>query len=611
MLLELTIRDFAIIEQLQLSLDTRFNVFTGETGAGKSIIIDAVTALLGEKVSADFVRAGAERAFVEGVFALDDPRAIAQDAALGSEADGADHSLDGDPRAMLAALLAEYDLEAEDRTLILAREIHRSGRTTARINGRAMPLSVLQQVGSLLVDIHGQGEHLSLLRPEQHIHFLDRYANLLPRRRALGTLVAEWRALRRELATLQQDERELERRIDLLRFQVEEIESAHLQASEVAQLEHERTILNNAERLHELCALVGGTLKSEDDMPAAIELVSVARRGLAELARLDPQLADQAAALEEIGYRLEDIQATIRDYEESIENDPARLAAIEERLDLINRLKRKYGATIEDILRYGADAAAELERYTNRGERLAELQERDRTLRVEIGVLAADLAVAREEAARTLAAAVERELDDLNMKRARFAVDIRRTPSADGAIVPPAHAQGSLEAGVYAFDATGIDQVQFLIAPNPGEPLRPLARIASGGETSRLMLALKSILSAADATPTLIFDEIDTGVSGRSGQIVGEKLWRLAANHQVICITHLPQIAVLADRHFNVSKEILGDRTITFVHELDHAQRAAEIGQMLGGALTEKTRQAALELLNDAEMRKRTAGSAS
>jgi DNA repair protein RecN (Recombination protein N) len=606
MLLELTIRDFAIIEQLRLQLDEHFNVFTGETGAGKSIIIDAVSMLLGEKAGADLVRTGAERASVEGVFAigaLPTPSRMEPQ----SDADGSTPGDEGDPRAVLATLLAEYGLEVDEPMLILTREIHRSGRSTTRIDGRAMPLAVLQQVGRLLVDIHGQGEHLSLLRPEQHINFLDRYAGLLPRRHALSALVAEWRTTRRELATLQQDERELERRMDLLRFQVEEIEGAHLQSDEIATLERERTMLTNAERLRELCALVTSALSSEDDMPAALDLITAARRSLQELARLDPQLQDQATALEEIGYRLEDIHASVRDYQENIENDPARLAVIEDRLDLINRLKRKYGPTIEDILRYGANAAAELERYTNRGERLLALQERDLALRQEIGTRAADLAIAREEAAQTLAAAMERELDDLNMRRARFRVDIQRQSSEDGAIVAPDQAHGSLEPGVYAFDATGIDHVQFLIAPNPGEPLKPLARIASGGETSRLMLALKSILSAADATPTLIFDEIDTGISGRSGQVVGEKLWRLAGNHQVICITHLPQIAALADRHFNVSKEIIGERTVTLVQELDHAQQAMEIGQMLGGALTEKTRQAALELLHDAEARKRAA----
>jgi DNA repair protein RecN (Recombination protein N) len=607
MLLELTIRDFAIIEQLRLPLDPHFNIFTGETGAGKSIIIDAVSALLGEKMSADLVRTGAERAFIEGIFAIGElPPAPARQQ-TDPDADGPITSDDGDPRKMLAALLAAYGLESDDQTLILTREIHRSGRTTARINGRAMPLAVLQQIGGLLVDIHGQGEHLSLLRPEQHINFLDRYANLLPRRRELSALVAAWHANRRELATLQQDERELERRIDLLRFQVEEINAARLQPGEIAALERERTILNNAERLRELCATVSGTLSSAADMPAVLDLIGVARRALGELARLDPQFAEQVAAIEEISYRLEDIHVTVRDYLENIESDPERLTAIEDRLDLINRLKRKYGPTIEDILRYGANAAAELERYTHRGERLLELQERDTALRAEIGACAAELAAAREEAARSLATAMERELNDLNMRRARFQVDIRRRLNADGAIVTPAQARGSLEPGVYAFDATGIDQVQFLIAPNPGEPFKPLARIASGGETSRLMLALKSILSAADATPTLIFDEIDAGISGRSGQIVGEKLWRLASNHQVICITHLPQIAALADRHFNVSKEIVNDRTVTLVHELDRAQQAIEISQMLGGTLTEKTRQAALELLHAAETKKHAA----
>ncbi len=611
MLTELTITDFAIIDRLALRLNPRFNVFTGETGAGKSIIIDAVSALLGGKMGTEVVRSGAERATVYGSFAVGELPTVSQDRNNASNAaNGATDHLSteqgtttsgeqeqADARLVLAQLLSEYGLEVDNGELILGREIHKSGRSTARINQRPVPLQVLQQIGSLLVDIHGQSEHLTLLRPEQHINYLDRYAEVLPLREQLATLVTEWRAARRELTTLQQNERELERRIELLRFQVDEIEQARLQPGELEELEHERRVLNNAERLAQLCASIYAAISGEDGGSAS-DLLKGAKRDMDELTRLDPTMKEYDAALEEIIYRLEDVSMSVRSYQESIEADPARLAEIEERLDLIARFKRKYGSTIEEILQYAADAAAELDRYQHREERLAELQARDEALRRQIGELAGRLSQIRSEAAGRLAEAMERQLDDLNMKRARFKVDIRQQYDSDGV---PVQREPDGPTEYYAFNSTGIDRVEFLIAPNPGEPFKPLGKIASGGETSRLMLALKSILSAADATPTLIFDEIDSGISGRSGYIVGEKLWNLTANHQVICVTHLPQIAAFGDAHFNVAKDVQGERTITQVRELGYEQRTIELGQMLGGALTDTSRRNAEELLQRAE----------
>jgi len=619
MLTELTITDFAIIDRLVLRLNARFNVFTGETGAGKSIIIDAVSALLGSKTGTEVVRSGAERATIYGAFSVGDLPAIhsASQQANGARPDEAAETLlpdqagessgnqeQADARLALAELLGEYGLEVENGELILGREVFKSGRSTARINQRPVPLPVLQQVGSLLVDIHGQSEHLTILRPEQHINYLDRYAEVLPLRSQISDLVTEWRAAKRELTTLQQNERELERRVELLRFQVEEIEQAKLQASEVEEMERERRVLNNAERLAQLCAGIYSALSGGEDGGSAADLLKGARREMDELARLDPTMKEYDAALEEIIYRLEDVSMSVRSYHESIEADPGRLAEIEERLDLIAKFKRKYGSTVEEILKYGADAAAELDRYGHREERLAELQARDDVLRRQIGELAGRLSARRSEAALRLAEAMERQLDDLNMKRARFKVDIRQQYDSEG--VPTEREPGG-PTEFYAFNTTGIDRVEFLIAPNPGEPFKPLGKIASGGETSRLMLALKSILSAADATPTLIFDEIDSGISGRSGSIVGEKLWNLTSDHQVICVTHLPQIAACGDAHFNVAKEVHGERTMTQVRQLSYEQRAIEIGQMLGGSLTDTSRRNAEELLQRAEEMKEQA----
>lgn len=617
MLLELSIKDFAIIDSLHLRLNRLFNVFTGETGAGKSIIIDAVNALLGGKIGAEFVRAGAERASVEGIFtlsplppvrsgwqpfeaALEDgastlleaiDRAESRASARVADAESADASV------ALASLLHQYDITPEDSQLILARDIFRSGRTVARINGRAVSQQVLQQVASWLVDIHGQSEHMSLLRPEQHVNFLDRYVDLLPLRAQLTAKVTDWRNARKKLQELQQNEREVSRRAEFLRFEIDEVERAELQPDEVEELEAERKVLDNAERLRELCAQVYGAISGGegggDDFQPALDQLRPALRALNELARLDKNLKDEEDGLAEAIYRLEEVATSISGYESDIEDDPQRLAEIEERLDLIARLKRKYGATIEEILKRAAEDRAELETLVNRDELIEQLQKQDLLLRREIGQLAQRISERRRAGASTLASAMEEQLDDLNMKRARFSVDIVQVPDPNGV---PASLDGQPEE-YYACDTTGIDRVQFLIAPNPGEPFKPLTRIASGGETSRLMLALKTILAEADATPTLIFDEIDSGISGKSGQVVGEKLWQLTLNHQVICVTHLPQIAAFADTHYNVHKLIIGERTKTIVDELQPEQRVREISHIIGGDVTEASMKSAEEML--------------
>ena len=627
MLLELTIKDFAIIDSLHLHLHRLFNVFTGETGAGKSIIIDAVNALLGGKIGAEFVRAGCERATVEGVFsigalppiadnwqpfeattdngtngaftvfeALDQAEArslqrIQTVQSIQSDAATADASL------ALATLLHEYDITPEDGQLILSRDIFRSGRTVARINGRALSQQVLQQVASWMVDIHGQSEHMSLLRPDQHINFLDRYAELVPLRTQLSTKVTEWRNARKTLQSLQQNEREQARRAEFLRYEIEEIEKAELQPGEIEELEQERKVLNNAESLREHCLAVYGAIKGADmggdEFKPALDQLREAQRSLSELVRLDKSLKEYADSLAEAIYHLEDVAGGISSYETDIEDNPRRLAEIEERLDLITKLRRKYGATIEEILQRAIDGQAELETIVHRDEIIAKLQQQDGQFRHEIGQLAQQLSERRQEAATRLATAMEEQLNDLNMKRAGFLVEIIQVPDEQGV---PTSMNGQPEQW-YACDVTGIDRVQFLIAPNPGEPFKPLTKIASGGETSRLMLALKSILASADATPTLIFDEIDAGISGHSGQIVGEKLWMLTQNHQVICVTHLPQIAAFADTHYNVNKQIYDNRTVTIVNELRPEQRVREVAHIMGGSVTEFSRKSAEEML--------------
>ena len=408
MLLELTIKDFAIIDSLHLRLHRLFNVFTGETGAGKSIIIDAVNTLLGGKIGADYVRAGCERATVEGLFSIDALPAISDEwtpveddegAAYGGSTNGAStvyeafdqaeashlqrlqvDAASADARIALAALLREYDITPEDGQLILSRDIFRSsGRTVARINGRALSHQVLQQVASWLVDIHGQSEHMSLLRPDQHVNFLDRYAELLPLRAELGTKVTEWRNARKTLQSLQQTERDQSRRAEFPRFEIDEIERAELRPGEMEELVEERKVLSNAEHLREHCELGG------DDYKPAMDQLRIAQRSLGELARLDKSLQEYADNLAEAIYQLEDVAASISSYESDIEDDPRRLSEIEERLDQIARLKRKYGATIEEILERAAEDQAELDTITNRDEIIAKLQGQDSEYRREIG----------------------------------------------------------------------------------------------------------------------------------------------------------------------------------------------------------------------------------
>ena len=621
MLLELNIKDFAIIDNLHLRLHRMFNVFTGETGAGKSIIIDAVNALLGGKIGVEVVRAGCDRATVEGVFSIGALPPISDDwqpfeATLNGESNGASTMFEAlakveaqqadpshadagsaDASIALAQLLHAYDIVPEDGLLILSRDIFISGRTVGRINGRTITQQVLQQVASWLVDIHGQSEHMSLLRPEQHVNFLDRYAELLPLREQLSAMVTEWRNARKTLLSLQQNEREQARRAEFLRFEVEEIEKAELQPGEIEEMEEERKVLSNAERLRELCAIVYGSIKggeSGDDYQPALDQLRPALKALGELARLDKSMEEHESNLSEAIYRLEDVAASISSYESDIEDDPQHLAEIEERLDLIARLKRKYGVTsVEEILKRAEDDQAELDSIIHRDELIASLQQQDGRFRQEIGRMAQELSARRREAATRLSIAMEEQLNDLNMKRARFSVEIEQVPDTNGV---PASIDGQPEQN-YSCDSTGIDRVQFLIAPNPGEPFKPLTKIASGGETSRLMLALKTILSAADATPTLIFDEIDAGISGRSGQIVGEKLWQLTRNHQVLCVTHLPQIAAFADTHYNVNKQIFDERTITLVNELRPEQRVREIAHIMGGSVTDFSMKSAEEIL--------------
>ncbi|MEP6776397.1 MAG: DNA repair protein RecN, partial [Chloroflexota bacterium] len=477
MLAELNISNFAIIDRLYLRLGPGFNALTGETGAGKSIIIDALGALLGSKIGPEFVRHGAQSARVEGQFDLTTLQPV--------------------PRAALIALLTESGLsdteDGSDETVIISREINPSGRTVARVNGRMLNLPTLQQVGELLVDVHGQSEHVSLLRSSTHIDLLDEYAGSQPERRRVAELVVRLRATQKELRDLQRDERELARRADLLTYQVEEIEKAALQPGEDVDLAAERTRLSNSERLSSLsdslyALLIEGS--GDDDgygrrasrgggagasAPSVRDTLSNASGILSELARLDPSMEQHEQSLAAIYDSVEEVGRTLRSYRETVEHDPARLLEIEERLSLIHELKRKYAPDVEEIIAFGERAAQELDTITNSEDRIIALQKEAERLAQQIGELAAEISATRQEAAERLSQAVEISMKDLLMGSARFKVSVTQTESRDGVPLPDRD-------GRWAFSEKGVDSVEFLLSPNPGEPLKPLAKIASGGE---------------------------------------------------------------------------------------------------------------------------------
>jgi DNA repair protein RecN (Recombination protein N) len=577
MLSELTIIDFAIIDRLRLQLAPGFNVLTGETGAGKSIIIDAVSVLLGGKADSETVRAGCERALIEGVFDL--PAALE-----------------------LRALLIENDLENEDEPdrLWLAREIRAGGRSTGRVNGRAVPSSLLRELGEQLVDIHGQSEHFSLLRPREHVNLLDRYAGLWEQRETLAALVAGWREVRRELNELLKSESELARRVDMLKYQVEEIRAAKLKPGEDDELAIEQKRLANAETLAALADDAYTALyEGEGETPAALDALAQAHKAIAALAKIDPRFTEHVRTIEAVTAQVDDLAHEVRRYREAIEYSPKRLNAVEDRLDLIKRLKRKYGAAVPDVIAFAERSELELTTLEHSGERIEELREAEEQLLREIGRAGKDLSSARKAAAEKLSAGIEAELNDLRMAGARFAVDLKWEPDENGAHVGEQRV---------AFDATGIDRVEFLVAPNVGEGLKSLVKIASGGETARLMLALKTVLSRADQTPTLIFDEIDQGIGGRVGSTVGQKLWGLSRNHQVVCITHLPQLAGYGDAHFRVEKISADERTVTQVQPLTDRTRVDELAQMLGASGDGAVKSAKEILRNVAEEKKAVIG---
>ncbi len=552
MLTELHIQNFAIIDKLDLKLGHGLIILTGETGAGKSIILDAVEMLVGGRADASVIRTDSDAAMVEGVFHLTGPEKEAVD-----------------------EILRREELLDDPNYLTMAREVRREGRSIARVNGRTASVSLLKELGASLVDIHGQSEHLSLLDPRAHLGLLDRYADVANPLTDYRQTYHKLMNVRRELNEIRQAQADADRRVEMLTFQAEEIEAAKLKPGEDEELKKERDRLANAESLAQYAQQALEILdEGSQESTAASDLVGQAAQALAGLAKIDKgqeELADQAAALEDT---LAEIVRSLRNYLDEIEFNPKRLDEVEERLNLIHNLVRKYGGSIPAVITSGENARKQLENISNASERITALEAEEDQFLQTCSKQAQTLSEKRKSAAGKLSKAIEVELDDLKMAAARFGVEFQTRSDPNG--IP-------LSDGTrIAFDQNGYDRVEFLVAPNPGEGLKPLVKIASGGETSRLMLALKNILASADQIPSLIFDEIDQGIGGRVGLVVGFKLWHLGRNHQVFCVTHLPQLAVFGDEHYQVQKLIQGNRTLTRVERLSGEPQLLELSQMLG-----------------------------
>lgn len=534
----ISIKNFALIEDVTLRFSGNFNVLTGETGTGKSIIVDALSILLGGRAQSDFIRSGTDKAVLEGAFYLPS-------------------------RYTVRELLEELGLESDDSTLILSREIALNGRNLCRINGRLLTLGQYRQFGLAIVDIHGQHDHQSLLQEDKHLEFLDRFggAEELQLKNEVKARYISYLATKKELEELKASEQERLQKIDFLNFQVEEIKQAHLQPGEMEKLTQEVNLLTHASKISENLNQAYYQLFGEERGNSAYDLLSKALGNLQEIKMLDPSLEKLGNQLEPALYLLEEGALQIRTYMEDLEYSPEKLDQSEKRLHLLQDLCKKYGATLEDVLAYAEKSTIELNKWLSSSERLQSVKE-ELTKRFEEYRLKAErLSSQRKVLGQLLEAKVTAQLVELAMPYIRFSVNLLPcTPTAQG-----------------------LDQVNFLISPNPGEPLMPVAKIASGGELSRIMLALKTILAEIDGMGTLVFDEIDSGIGGKAAQKVAEKLEEISKSQQVVCVTHSPLIAALADHHLVLEKEVKQERTRTIVRELQESERVEELARMLGG----------------------------
>jgi len=552
MLRTLTVRNFAIIDSLDLEFGPGFNVMTGETGAGKSIIMQALNLILGGRAGSEMVRSGAAKASVDAQF-----------------------DVSGSPG--LAEAIAEMGFDLEEDQLLLSREIASTGKSTCRVCGRPAGVAQLKEIGEWLVDLHGQHEHQSLLMVQRHIDVLDAWGGQLidAARIAVAAAHTELSRLRAERSALDTDARERAHLLDLYTFQVAEIRDARLVAGEDLDLAAEYSRAANIQRLTELAGAVNDILGG-GDMGGVVASLATAVRMLEEIAQLDSSLQGVLDTVRSAGYELAEAERDVARYEGSLEADPERLATIEERLELIRTLRRKYGNNVEEILAYGRETAEKAEKLANSDERSTALAGRVSAQSDALEKACNRLSTLRESAARKFEKAVVEELRSLSMDKTRFHVRIDKSDAT----------------------ARGVDKIEFEIATNPGEPMRPLARVASGGEISRVMLAIKSAMALREALPTMVFDEIDVGVGGRTASVIADKMCVLSETAQVLCITHLAQIASRGKRHFYIVKREASNRTFVSVSPIDGETRVAEIARMIGGAdITETVMNHAREML--------------
>ena len=566
MLTELRIKNFILIENLTLSYTRGLNILTGETGAGKSILIDAISGVLGEKMSTDMIRSGFERATLEGVF---DISSLSQ----------------------VKSILDESGIDCDNDELTLKRELYSSGKGRCFANATQIPVGKMQEISEYLIDIHGQNEHQNIARVAKHREMLDAFAGTTAASLEMGELYRGLASLKEAMQSFQMDEREKARRTEYLSFAVNEIDAAKLSPNEEEELQEEAHILSHAEKLFMQVNTSSALMKGDGGVLQSLKRIE---QSLSAVSDFDPNITSVLEEIRESLYSLEDASSFFRDYEKNFNFSPERQAEVEERLSLLQSLKKKYGATLAEVLAYAEKSRTELDAITSSEDRIEKLKEEYRALVLKTKEKAVALSAARSAAAKDLETKVMAELADLGMAGTVFKVSIKQEISDSGEI--------ESDNKKYMLYPHGLDRIEFLLAANAGEELHELRKVASGGEMSRIMLALKKVLLSNDIVESLIFDEVDTGISGKTAEVVGKKLKSLASTRQVLVITHLPQIAAMSDNHFRVSKETVQDRTITSVKTLSRDEKIHEVARMLAGeTITDLSLKHAAEMVALAE----------
>ncbi|USK90722.1 DNA repair protein RecN [Rossellomorea marisflavi] len=558
MLQELSIKNFAIIDSIALSFEEGLTVLSGETGAGKSIIIDAIHLLVGGRGSSEFVRHGEKKAEIEGLFLLDDRHHPCY------------------------AKASEFGIDIEEGMIVLRRDISSTGKSVCRVNGKLVTIATMREIGSTLIDIHGQHEHQELMNEHLHLTLLDQFGgkDIASSLTAYLDVFDEYQTVSRQLKRLNENEQEMAHRLDLIQFQQKEIQDAELRLHEDDELQEEKLKLVNFEKLYEALQTSYDSLRGERK---GMDWAGLAMGHLETAAEVDAQFGGTLESVSSAYYILEDAAHAIRAELDQLEFEPGRLDMIESRLNEINGLKRKYGSSIEEILAYGSRIEEEIETIINKDSHVQQLQDQLQSLENDLSVEAENLTIARKKWAKKLTVSIHEQLKQLYMDKTKFEVKFL----TDG------------DAVNRKFKKEGWDEVEFYISTNPGEPLKPLSKVASGGELSRIMLALKTIFSKHQGITSIIFDEVDTGVSGRVAQSIAEKIYQVAVHSQVMCISHLPQVAAMADCHLFISKKQANGRTSTKVKRLEENEKIQEISRMISGVeITDLTLEHAKELLH-------------